>query len=242
MVGIGTLMRKLMPLGAIMLALLVAGLVLVRLEVVDVSIPGIHSLLRESGRSAPAIFLALCALRGLFFIPVGTFTVAAGLMFGVSRGILLALAGVAISSVIPFTIARRLGSRWVREVLADERNDPRFPAAVSLLRRRGFWGIALLRTMPFPPFDVISYITGVLRIRIAAFVAGTTIGSIPGVVILGYLGAELKNPLRPALFALLGFFVVELAVGYLLARRFLAGNARPGNGDATSTERNAPDS
>ncbi len=235
--GIGTLIRKLVPLGAIMVTLVVAGLLLVQLEVVDVSILGIHSLLRQSGRSAPMIFLALCALRGLFFIPAGTFTLAAGLMFGIYGGFLWALAGVAISSIMPFAIARRLGRRWVRDMLADRRSDPRFAAAIRLLRRRGLWGITLLRTMPFPPFDVISYAAGVLPIGGPSFVAGTAIGSIPGVVILSYLGAVLKNPLRPALFALVAFFLVELALGYVLMRRFLAKTPDPAADGGWSSSR-----
>ncbi len=222
---VGKTVRRLIPLGSVIVGLMVVGLVLAQLDVVDVSVPGVYRFLRGVGPSAGIVFLGLSLLRGLFFIPAGTFTIAAGIMFGPVLGPLLALAATAISSLPPFVISRKLGAGWVRDILADNRRDPRFAAAVKILRQKGFWGIALLRTMPFPPFDAISYTAGVLPLNGPAFFFGTALGSIPGVILFSYLGAELSDPFGPVFFILLGVLLVEAVIGYMLVRRFLASGA-----------------
>ncbi len=224
------LLRRFIPLGAAILGFLILGLVLDQLEVLDVSLPGMYLLLRRAGPAAPATFLGLCLLRGLFLVPAGTFTVAAGIMFGPVMGPVWALVGTVISSIPPFLISRRLGSGWVREILAKNRRDPRVARAARLVRTKGFWGVTLLRTMPFPPFDIISYIVGVLPLGLGPFALGTTLGSIPGVILLSYLGAEITQSFGPLFFALVGFVVIEGIIGFALVRKYLNAAPRPEDG------------
>ncbi len=213
-----SILRKFAPLASTVMGLLLVGLALIQLGVIDRSTSGIYAALRTAGSLAPLAFLGFSLVRGLLFVPAGTFTVVAGIVFGPIAGALYALIGVGLSALLPFMLARRLGGHWVHEFLEEERGDPRFLAAVDLVRDKGFWGIALLRTLPFPPFDAISYAGGILPVRGIVFLLGTILGSVPGVIIFSFLGAELRRPFGPVFFVLLGLIAAELIFGYHLVR------------------------
>ena len=208
------------PLGAVILSLFLLGLALGHLDIIDMTPQGIEGVVRSAGRTAPILFLVLSAFRGLFFVPVGSFTVAAGLIFGPIYGFAWGLMSVWVSTLLPFTIGRKLGRVHVQELL-DRTDSSALNAAEQLLSRRGFLGIMLLRFMPFPPFDSITYLSGVSAVRPMTFWGGSMLGSLPGIIVWTYLGSHLSNPRSPQFLLAVILVLLTTGIGYLLIRRLL---------------------
>jgi uncharacterized membrane protein YdjX (TVP38/TMEM64 family) len=114
-----------------------------------------------------------------------------GLLFGVALGTLLATLIAAATSLVPFTIARRLGRDWVEAKIKGSRIE-------SFYRRldsgNGFNFVLLLRLVPVMPWELQNYVAGVTRVTLPTYMLATLLGSIPMTVCLALLGSEIKNP------------------------------------------------
>ncbi|MEM3905967.1 MAG: VTT domain-containing protein [Nitrososphaerota archaeon] len=70
-------------------------------------------------------------------------------------------------------------------------------------QRWGSWTIILGRLVPFIPFDAISYLSGLTKVRIERFAFLTFLGSLPRCLLYAYIGeliAEYNLPILIALF------------------------------------------
>jgi len=74
--------------------------------------------------------------------------------------------------------------------------------------------------LPFVPFDPISYVAGLVRMRFWPFFLATTVGQIPAGFAYSYLGQELDSPVRFALGGMAAFFVLGV-VGWSARRVML---------------------
>jgi uncharacterized membrane protein YdjX (TVP38/TMEM64 family) len=114
-----------------------------------------------------------------------------GLLFGAALGTVLATLIAAATSLVPFTIARRLGREWVEAKIKDSRIE-------SFYRRldsgSGFNFVLLLRLVPVMPWELQNYVAGVTRVTLPTYMLATLLGSIPLTVCLALLGAAFKNP------------------------------------------------
>ncbi len=218
--------QKLIPLGGLLLLLLLLGLALTQLDVVDISPEGIETAIEETPtRVAPFLFLGLAALRGFFFVPVSSFTIAAGLLFGPVYGPLWGLFAVFVGAMGPFFLARVFGRQHI-EPLLKQADTGNLATAEAILTQKGFVGILLLRLIPFPPFDAISYLSGVSGVRVSRYAAGTTVGSLPGLVAWSLLGSALSQPLSPLFFTAIGIIILQSLSGGWLLRHLFTANGR----------------
>jgi uncharacterized membrane protein YdjX (TVP38/TMEM64 family) len=94
-------------------------------------------------------------------------------------------AGLLAGSVFAFFVARRggrpvvvklLGERWTREV-------------DSWITRNGTKAILATRLIPVVPFDMISYASGVTRMRFRDYFLATAVGIVPRCLFLAYAGS-----------------------------------------------------
>ena len=118
-------------------------------------------------------------------------TMAGGLLFGPLLGAVLSTGSAVLTSLIPFTIARRLGREWVEAKLHGSKLE-------GTIRRldngSGFNFVLLLRLVPVIPWEMQNYISGVRRVTVPAYLLATVLGSTPMSVALVLLGAAAKNP------------------------------------------------
>jgi len=185
----------------------------------------VQQAVRAAGLWAPAVFVLLQVAVTVAPVPRTVFTVAAGLLFGSSTGLLLAVTATTVTAVLAFWLVRFATRRvverhagwaavaWVRERLA----------------RRGLLAVVSLRLIPVVPFSVMNYASGLSGVRFGAYLLGTVLGVLPGtvaVVVLGEAAAGGTPP--PALLA------VSVAGG-LLGLAGAVAAARPG-----TLERPAP--
>jgi uncharacterized membrane protein YdjX (TVP38/TMEM64 family) len=83
----------------------------------------------------------------------------------------------------------------------------------------------LLRLIPLFPFDLISYLAGVSKIRFRAFFIGTLFGIIPGTFAYNFLGSSIaEGRLQDILFAV-SVFLAALMIPVIFRKR-LEGDIR----------------
>ena len=134
------------------------------------------------------VFFILCSFRSLLILPCGLFSTLGGLLFGPVKGSLITLAGFTAGSLINFYLARLLGKEW-----ADRFTRGKIRKVDQVISRNGFLSILLMRLIPIFPFDVVSCVGGLSRIKAGSFVLGTLVGSVPGVFIYTFLGDSVKT-------------------------------------------------
>jgi uncharacterized membrane protein YdjX (TVP38/TMEM64 family) len=182
-------------------------------------LPAVQQAVRSAGLWAPAVFVLLQVAVTVAPVPRTVFTVAAGVLFGSSTGVLLAVVATTATAVLAFWLVRLATRR-----LVDRRAGPAFVAEVrERLEQRGLLAVVSLRLVPVVPFSVMNYASGLSGVRLAPYLLGTVLGVLPGTVAVVVLGeAAVGGTPPPALLA------VSVAGGLLgLAGAVVA--ARPGN-------------
>ncbi len=143
--------------------------------------------LRGSGTAGPALFAALqvfVAVSGA--VPASALGVAAGALYGLVPGFLLAAAGSLVGAVIAFALSRSYFRPGIERLVARRGRLQRLDGVV---RHEGWKLVCLLRLSPVMPFSATSYVLGLSSIGWSGYLAGT-LASLPalfGYVILGTL-------------------------------------------------------
>jgi uncharacterized membrane protein YdjX (TVP38/TMEM64 family) len=133
--------------------------------------------------TASLIFILMCTVRGLAFLPCGLFSALGGLLFGPLLGTIYTLAGLTAGSVITFYMARILGKGWAQRAMGHS-----YDKYEGYISRDSFLSIFLMRVIPVLPFDAVSCIAGMSRAGAGRYVMATLAGSAPGVFIYVYFG------------------------------------------------------
>lgn len=197
----------------ILLALIAAGTVAVLL----VGIPDAATL-RENFAQAGVLgvlaFIALYALLSLTPIPASALTIAAGISFGLVRGILVVDVAATIGAIAALYLGRLLGRDAVRG-MAGARLD----SLDDLLSRRGLLSVILVRMVPIFPFAAVNYASGLTAVKVRDYVIGTAIGILPASVAYVAVGAYGSKPGSLPFVLAVSSLVIVTVVGGVFARR-----------------------
>ncbi|WP_244977453.1 TVP38/TMEM64 family protein [Corynebacterium lizhenjunii] len=149
----------------------------------------------HTGAWFPVVFWLSYVFFTLFPLPRTLWTVAAGLFFGPTAGILLSLSALTASAALAFAGVRRMLGEWMRPHL-------RHPAVARLnlrLERRGWLSIGGLRMVAGVPFPLLNYAAALSPVSFSHFLLGTAVGSIPTTVIGVVFGDALIQGSSPGL-------------------------------------------
>lgn len=207
---------------AFTLLLLFTAAAAIALRLVEgMSLQQLRAVIESFGGMASTVFIIMCAVRGLVFIPCGVLSALGGLLFGPVQGTIITLIGLTAGSVITFYLARVFGKGWAQRVLGHKYE--RYEGYIS---RDSFYSIFLMRVVPILPFDAVSCIAGMSKAGVVKFILGTLMGSLPGVFIYVYFGDSIGSlSIKRAVFSaafIAAFAILPLLFRYLLkyARRF----------------------
>jgi uncharacterized membrane protein YdjX (TVP38/TMEM64 family) len=168
----------------------------------------------------PVALVGLYLLRPLVAWPVMALSALVGYRYGLVLGVPVALAGAALTSLLPFAAGRRFSpDDGLLERVSS--GSERFFAATGDLR-----GVAAARLAPAPA-EAISVAAGTAGVSTAAFVAGTLVGELPWTVAAVLAGASMRRvalapSVDPAWYAGAGLAAALLLAGP--AYRHLAGD------------------
>jgi uncharacterized membrane protein YdjX (TVP38/TMEM64 family) len=131
-----------------------------------------------------AAYIAGYGIATVAFIPGSVLTVAAGALFGVVRGTVVAFIGATLGSTLAFLVSRYLARPWVVRRAAQDRRIRRLDRAVGV---HGFRLVFLLRLSPVLPFTLMNYALGITRVRFRDYLLASA-GMLPGTLLYVYTG------------------------------------------------------
>jgi len=125
-------------------------------------------------------------------VPSSPLAIFAGTVFGVWWGFLWTMVGSLVGSMIDFWIARRFGRPLVVKLVSEKKLssiEKRF-SEHNLIAT-----VFILRLLPLPLFDAVSYAAGLTKISIRGFAGATFFGLIPLIFLFSYVGDLLTENL-----------------------------------------------
>jgi uncharacterized membrane protein YdjX (TVP38/TMEM64 family) len=134
------------------------------------------------------IYILIYMIRPVFLFPATLVTMAATYLYGPVRGIGYALVASNLSTMVAFLIGRFFGDSF----LPNMEKNALVSKYADRLRSEGFQTTLVLRFL-FLPYDLVSYFSGFLNIDLRWFMLATVLGSIPGTISFGMLGASIKG-------------------------------------------------
>jgi uncharacterized membrane protein YdjX (TVP38/TMEM64 family) len=147
-------------------------------------IPRFGFLVERLGTWGPIIFIAGYVLATVALIPGSVLTLAAGALFGLTRGTAVAFLSATLGASAAFLISRYLARAEVERRLGE---DQRFSAIDRAIRQQGLAIVLLLRLSPIFPFNLLNYALGLTQIRFTDFLIAS-IGMLPGTILYVYCG------------------------------------------------------
>jgi phospholipase D1/2 len=130
------------------------------------------------------------AMANLAMIPLELLAIAAGVLFGMPRGGLVALIGSLIAAAIGYVGGRAIGSgglaRWMSR---------RSYRSARQLGAHGVMGVLVLRLASVASAGSIHLLCGAGRVPFSTYMMGTFIGFVPAIAALAGLGALLRHAL-----------------------------------------------
>ena len=169
-------------------------------------------------------YLLVYLVRPIVLFPASVLTVVGGILFGPVVGVLVVVVAANASAMVAYGVGRLLGRPpgGIESPGDDASLRHRW---ASRMRANSFETVLIMRLV-FIPYDLVSYLAGVLRLRWLPFLLATALGSLPGTVSFVLLGASLDqvdegiegiDPIALGAGAMI--FLVSLLLARILRRR-----------------------
>lgn len=153
--------------------------------------------------AAPLVFLGLHIAASLTFVPRSLFGLAAGIVFGMWWGLVLAALGSVVGALAGFLLAR-----YIHTAVFDRARWTRFAALLERAERGGWRTVTLIRLVPVIPHSLSNYALGLTRLRLGDYALGSLLGQLPLTIAMVDLGAAGERAMRGA-----GDWVMPTAIG-----------------------------
>jgi uncharacterized membrane protein YdjX (TVP38/TMEM64 family) len=161
------------------------------------------------GPYAPLAFMGMQVLQVLFAPIPGELTgFVGGYLFGIGLGFIYSTIGLSIGSLLAFLIARKLGLPFVRRFVGAE-IMARFD---YLMEHQGAFFAFIFFLIPGLPKDYFCYLLGLSPMHIFTFLVVSTIGRIPGTLLLTMQGQAVRSESYRTFFLILGLALVVIVV------------------------------
>jgi uncharacterized membrane protein YdjX (TVP38/TMEM64 family) len=148
----------------------------------------VAGMIRSFGIFAPLAFIAFQFLQVIFAPVPGEATgFIGGYIFGAGKGFLFSTIGLTLGSLANFLIGRYLGDHFIRR-LVPEKTLKRFD---TFLRHQGVIIVFSLFVLPGFPKDYLCLFLGLGNLSIKLFMLISTVGRMPGTMMLSLQGALL---------------------------------------------------
>jgi len=165
------------------------------------------------GPMAPLAFMGLQILQVLFAPIPGELTgFIGGFLFGAGPGFGYSTIGLSLGSLFAFLISRHFGLPFVRRFIGQELMG-KFD---YLMEHQGAFFSFIFFLIPGLPKDYFCYLLGLSPMHILTFFVISTIGRIPGTLLLSLQGEAIRGENYREFFVVLGIalFLIVLTVIY----------------------------
>lgn len=151
-------------------------------------------------------------------IPGDLFHVAAGFIYGMPLGFILAYVGEVIGALIAFSLAKFFGSDIVKKFVSEK-----LILKISNLinSAKGTLGILILCLIPAIPKDVLIYVAGLTPVKPRRFLTVFLLSRIPDIFIKASGGSVLYDKNYTGLIIVGLALLVFVGAGFLLKNKFM---------------------
>jgi uncharacterized membrane protein YdjX (TVP38/TMEM64 family) len=132
----------------------------------------------------PVVFIAGYVAAVVAFVPGSVLTLAAGAIFGLTKGVACVLVAATLGASAAFLIARYLARSAIERRLVG---NPRFAAIDRAVGAQGRKIVLLLRLSPVFPFNLLNYGLGLTQVRFLDYLVAS-VGMLPGTLLYVYYG------------------------------------------------------
>ena len=195
---------------------------------------------RSLGLLGPVLFVCVGACSSLVLFPGPVVAATSGLLFGTAVGVPTTLCSAVGGAVLAFS-----ASRWWARDAVEQLAPPRVQRLRAWIGRRGFLAVLYARIAPGVPYTLVNYAAGLAPVSLAAFAAGTALGTAPRAFAYTALGGslgDLGNPetvIALAVLVAFGLGGIALVVRERRAEARGATAAGPGTGSSSPAARSA---
>lgn len=178
----------------------------------NLSVSNIEKILIENKETSILIYMFLNLIRPIFFVvPVWIFAVASGAIYGPLLGSLYSLIGVVISATVAFYLARFIGRDFLLSIIGEK-----LRGIDNKLNKNGFKVLFIMRVTVVFPFDPLSFVAGLSKMKYKPYIIATILGSIPETLAFNYLGLGLKSIISLKVLVIISIiFLIILTFFYL---------------------------
>jgi uncharacterized membrane protein YdjX (TVP38/TMEM64 family) len=165
---------------------------------------------------APVIFILFQLLQVLFAPVPGEATgFIGGYLFGAFQGFFYSCIGLTIGSWINFMIGRFFGKKYIRKWIS-QRFLNRFE---PLLKRQGIFVLLILFIFPGFPKDYLCLFLGMTVLPIKVFMIISTVGRMPGTLMLSLQGSYVFDQLYELFMIIFGISMVVVFLTYRFRKK-----------------------
>ena len=154
-------------------------------------------------------------LAGFARAPISLLVIATVSICGLLQGFIYSLIGGLLSAFIFYTMGKKLHRETIRKLTGSRLNSIN-----KKLVQHGIISIVAIRIIPVAPFTLINLVAGASHFHFRDFIAGTTIGMLPGILAVSFLTdhalATIENPSPENLILLIFTVITFVTVAYLL--------------------------
>lgn len=161
------------------------------------------------GSLAPLAFIGVQVLQVLFAPIPGEFTgFIGGYLFGICPGLVFSTVGLTIGSLAAFAISRRLGMPFVRRYVGKD-ILARFD---YLMEHQGAFISFIFFLIPGLPKDYFCYLLGLSPMHALTFFIVSSVGRIPGTLLLTMQGNSIRSEDYRGFFVALGLALLLIVL------------------------------
>ncbi len=199
-------------------SVLIISIVLLSIIVfVYIDLEEIKEILSAYPTLSPIIYILLFSILPIFFFPVITLALAAGLIFKTVNGSIYTIIGAMINIILMYYITVFLGKDFVNKQINKIKNKKVRLWFSNPNQNFLFLIFFILRLAPVVSYNLINYISGISKISFWKYIISSFLGIIPGTILMVNAGENMTNILSFsfALPVILLLFLTIASIGIL---------------------------
>lgn len=180
---------------------------------------GMMATMEGSMLPVAVILISVYLIKGVvMFIPIQLLYLTAGAVFGLGWGTAINIAGVVICLSVSWSIGRFFHTDRLSHFM---QKYPALAAIDSFQTKNSFFFSYIIRIIGVLPCDVVSLYCGVRAIPYLPYITGSLLGMLPGIVLTGILGANIRTPGSPQFIISLLFHIFTLILSRFIYNKII---------------------
>ena len=198
-------MKKIIKYTFIAIIILLALFVISKYD--EVSVEMILSYSPKNVFLAVLFILFLYALKSISIVfPVILLQMASGFLFSAPVAVIINFVGAIIEFAIPYYIGYITGADAVEKRI---QKNTRFAKIIKGQKQHDFFSPFFLRVINVLPCDLVSMYFGAIKLPFFKFVAGSFLGTLPGIIPATFMGKSITDPLSPEFLISLSITIIS---------------------------------